>query len=52
MTASERQDTQPVSNLSPEDAGRAAGHFLANLPWEGEHPDPETWRADEFLGLL
>lgn len=53
MTAAEKEQAQQFDrNLTQEDAEREAFRFFADLPWEGQAPDPDTWRADEFLGLL
>lgn len=53
MTASDpHAPAEPVVGLSADDQERPAGSFLQSLAWDGEEPDPDVWRAEEFLALL
>jgi hypothetical protein len=53
MTASDaRSPAEPFVGLSAEDEERPAGSFLQSIAWDGEEPDPDVWRAEDFLALL
>lgn len=53
MTASEaRAGAEPPHGLSREEQDQPAGAYLQSLAWEGEEPDPDVWRAEDFLALL
>lgn len=53
MTASDSHTpAEGLVGLPAEDRERPAGAFLQSLAWDGEEPDPEVWRAEDFLALL